>query len=47
MKIALNQISRDKLIDTSKLNQEQLEIYNKLASLNEEIDNRKGVSHGR
>ena len=32
---------------TIKLTEEQLEVYNKLGMLNEEINIRKGVGHGK
>lgn len=47
MKLALNQISKEKVIDVSELTEEQLEVYNKLEKLNEEINNKKGVGHGK
>lgn len=47
IKLALNQISTEKVIDVSQLTEEQLEIYNKLGMLNEEINIRKGVGHGK
>lgn len=47
MKLALNQISTEKVIDISQLTEEQLEVYNKLGMLNEEINIRKGVGHGK
>ena len=47
MKLALNQISTEKVIDISGLTEEQVEVYNKLGMLNEEINIRKGVGHGK
>ena len=47
IKIALDQITKNKIIDTSNLTNEQLKIYNKVVSLNEEIDIKKGISHGK
>lgn len=47
MKLALNQISKEKTIDISELTDEQVEVYNNLQMINEEIDVKKGVSHGK
>jgi len=47
MKLALEQISKEKTIDTSELSEEQMKIYNELEILNEEINIKKGVSHGK
>lgn len=47
IKLALDKITNGKEIDISKLSDEQLEIYKKISTLNEEIDIRKGVLHGK
>ena len=42
IKLAFDQISAGKSIDTSKLSAEQLEVYNKLETLNKENNFKKG-----
>jgi len=47
MRLAFEQIANEKKIDVSLLDREQLEIYNRLENIAEEIDMKKGVSYGK
>lgn len=47
IKLAFNQITKNKKIDISNLNEEQKNIYNQLGLLTEEISNRKGVGRAK
>ncbi len=47
IKLALEQIGKDKNIDISDLSYEQKEIYKKVAKLSEEIDIERGFSNGK
>ena len=47
IRLALEQISGDKEVDISKLNNIQQEMYNKAVSLSDEIDKERGVGSGR
>ena len=47
LRLALEQIGNNKLIDSSRLNEKQIDIYNKAVNLTEEIDIERGVGHAR
>ena len=45
--LALEQITKDKQIDVSSLNDSQSTMYSKATKLTEKIDNERGVGHAR
>lgn len=47
MKLALEQIASDKQVDVSALDEKQLEMYEKITGLTDEIDRERGVGHAR
>ena len=47
MRLALDQISADKIVDVSNLNDNQKEMYEKVIGLTDEIDLERGVSHAK
>ena len=47
IKLALEQIGRDKKIDISELDENQQQMFNKAVSLNKELDIERGLRHAK
>ena len=47
MRLALEQISSDKKIDVSALDEKQKKMYEKVTGLTDEMDIERGVGHAR
>ena len=45
MRLALDQINKDKEVDISSLNEKQLEMYKKIIGLSDEMDIERGFIH--